>query len=272
MKLRNLLVAASLIVTGLNCSGPASAQPELKTLVPGTLTVAIPDFPYPGFLDGTDPTAPTGGYYVDMANDLGKRLGLKVAWVPADFTAFISGQFTAYDIAADTFSITPVRLEKFMMTEPVYSYHIGLMTKKGVPVSTRDEIGNLVLGSCGACDTFQFVVDVIKPSKSPRGFDIDITKYDAALSGSVDGALGDLPVILAKVATPKYAGLVAACQFKSPINAAWIMQKNSPIADAVKTALGNAKNEGKFTEWEKANIFPKFGGVDPASIPPCADY
>ena len=146
--------------------------------------MAIPDFPYPGFLEGTDPTAPTKGYYVDMANDLASRLGLKVKWVPADFTAFISGQFTAYDIAANSFSITPVRLEKFTMTEPVYSYHQGLMTKKGVPVSTQDEIKNLVLGACGACDTFQFIVNVIKPNKEPRGFDVDITKYDAVLSGT----------------------------------------------------------------------------------------
>ena len=271
MRLRSFFLAAGLVAASLAGLGSAKAA-DLKTIEPGTLTVAIPDFPYPGFLEGTDPTAPTKGYYVDMANDLAKRLGLKVKWIPADFTAFISGQFTAYDIAADSFSITPVRLEKFTMTEPVYAYHEGLMTKKGVPVATRDQIRNLVLGACGACDTFQFIVNVIKPTKEPRGFDVDITKYDAVLSGSIDGAIGDLPVILSKVATPKYSQLVAACQFKNSVDAAWIMPKNSPIGDAVKAALAAAKAEGKFAEWEKANIFPKFGGVDPASVPPCADY
>lgn len=272
MILRRFIWAAGVVAAGLLGAGSALAQSELKTLEPGTLTVAIPDFPYPGFLEGTDPTAPTKGYYVDMANDLGQRLGLKIKWVPADFTAFISGQFTAYDIGADSFSITPVRQEKFSMTEPVYSYHQGLMTKQGVSVATQDEIRNLVLGACGACDTFQFIVNVIKPNKEPRGFDVDITKYDAVLAGSIDGAIGDLPVILSKVATPKYAGLVAACQFKKSVDAAWIMPKGSPIADAVKTALAAAKAEGKYAEWEKKNIFPNFGGVDPASVPACADY
>jgi polar amino acid transport system substrate-binding protein len=272
MRVRSSFLAASLLAAGLIGIGPAMAQPGLKTIEPGSLTVAIPDFPYPGFLEGTDPTAPTKGYYVDMANDLGQRLGLKVKWVPADFTAFISGQFTAYDIAADSFSITPVRLQKFTMTDPVYSYHEGLMTRKGVPVSTKDQIRNLVLGACGACDTFQFIVNVIKPTKEPRGFDVDITKYDAVLSGTIDGAIGDLPVILSKVATPKYSQLVAACQFKTAVDAAWIMPKNSPIGDAVKKALAAAKSEGKFAEWEKTNIFPNFGGVDPASVPLCDDY
>ena len=272
MRLHGILLAAGLMATTGLVASETAADSSLKTMVPGTLTVAIPDFPYPGFIEGTDPTAPTGGYYVDMANDLGKQLGLKVAWVPADFTAFISGQFTAYDIAANSFSITPVRLEKFTMTDPVYTYHQGLMTKKGVPVSTKDEIRNLVLGSCGACDTFQFIVEVIKPTKEPRGFDIDITKYDAVLSGNIDGAIGDLPVILAKIATPKYAELSAACQFKKSVDAAWIMQKDAPFANEVKAALTKAKADGKFDEWAKANILPKLGGVDPASVPPCADY
>ena len=271
MKTSGLFLAAAVLASA--CFGSnAFAQSNLQTLVPGTLTVAIPDFPYPGFLEGTDPTAPTGGYYVDMANELGKQLGLKVAWVPADFTAFISGQFTAYDIAADSFSITPVRLEKFNMTDPIYSYHEGLMTKKGVPVATREDIQNLVLGSCGACDTFQFITNTIKPNKEPRGFDIDITKYDAVLSGQIDGAIGDLPVILSKIATPKYANLAAACQFKTSVDAAWIMPKNSKIADQVKAVLNKAKADGKFDEWAKANIYPKMGGVDPTSVPPCADY
>lgn len=270
MKLSTICVALGMSALGF--IGIASAQSKLETLVPGTLTVAIPDFPYIGFIEGTDPTAPTGGYYVDMANELGKELGLKIVWVPADFTAFISGQFTAYDIAADSFSITPVRLEKFNMSDPVYSYHQALMTKNGVAVSTQDDIKNLVLGTCGGCDTFQFIVDIVQPKKEPRGFDIDIMKYDAVLSGNIDGAIGDLPVILSKVATPKFSKLVAACQFKQSVDAAWIMPKNSKIVTEVKLAMAKAKAEGKFEEWSQKNILPQFGGVDPGSVPPCADY
>lgn len=261
------LAAGMIAIAGL--SAPAQS---LETLEPGTLTVAIPDFPYPGFLEGTDPTAPTQGYYVDLANELGKQLGLKVKWVPADFTAFISGQFKDYDIAADSFSITPVRQEKFNMTMPVYSYHQGLMTKPGVPVATEEDIKNLRLGACGACDTFQFIVNVIKPNKEPRGFDIDITKYDAVISGAIDGAIGDLPVILAKVATPKYSGGVAACQFAKSVDAAWILPKDSKIVPEVEKALAEMKASGKFAEWEKKNIVPTLGGVDPNSVPKCADY
>jgi polar amino acid transport system substrate-binding protein len=267
-KLLFAVVVGAMTVGGIGISQAA----DLETYEPGTLTVAIPDFPYPGFLEGTDPTAPAGGYYVDLANEIGKELGLKVKWVPADFTAFISGQFKAYDVAADSFSITPVRQEKFNMTDVVYSYHEGLMTKKGVAVATEDDIKNLRLGSCGACDTFQFITNTIKPNKEPRGFDIDITKYDAVISGAIDGAIGDLPVILAKVATPKYADAVAACQFATSVDAAWILPKDSKIFPQVQKAIQDIKAAGKFEEMAKKNILPTLGGVDPNTVPKCADY
>lgn len=56
MKFSNLLAATGLIAAGLiGIVAPASAQSELKTIEPGTLTVAIPDFPYPGFIEGPTP-------------------------------------------------------------------------------------------------------------------------------------------------------------------------------------------------------------------------
>lgn len=270
MKLSSVVLIVSLTLAG--GTAVAQAQSKLETMEPGVITLAIPDFPYPGFIEGTDPTAPTGGYYVDMANDMAQRLGVKIKWIPADFTALISEQFKGYDVSVDSFSITPVRLEKFSMTEPVYAYHQGLMTKKGVKVDTADDIRNLVLGSCGTCDTFQFITNTIQPNKEPRGYDIDITKYDGVLTGAIDGAIGDLPVILSKVATPKYADLQAACQFKRSLQAAWIMQKDSPLTEPVKAALKAAKDEGLYEKWAEKNIYPGFGGVDPDSIPACADF
>jgi hypothetical protein len=74
------------------------------------------------------------------------------------------------------------------------------------------------------------------------------------------------------VATPKYAGLAAACQFKTAVDAAWILQKGSPIYAQVKEILAQAEAEGKFKEWEDKNVVPTMGGVSPSTVPPCADF
>jgi hypothetical protein len=79
-------------------------------------------------------------------------------------------------------------------------------------------------------------------------------------------------VILAKVATPKYSTGVAACQFAKAVDAAWILPKNSKIFPQVQKILADLKAEGKFSEWEKKDVVPTMGGVDPNTVPKCADF
>ena len=88
-------------------SPSASEVAEWETLVPGVLTVAVPHFPYPGFIEGDDPTAPTEGYYVSMMEEVADELGLEIDYISADFTAMMGLQFNDYDIMMTTLSITP---------------------------------------------------------------------------------------------------------------------------------------------------------------------
>ena len=50
------------------------------------------------------------------------------------------------------------------------------------------------------------------------------------------------------------------------------MPKDSKIVTQVKDVLSKAKADGKFDEWANKNILPQLGGVDPATVPFCADY
>ena len=154
--------------TAAAASTSSAATGTTGTLTPGVLTIVFPDFPYPGMAEGSNPSKPTGGYFVDVANKLAKQMHLKIKYEGIDFNAMIGGQAKNYDIAMDSFSITPDRQKKFDMTIPIYSDHIGLMTKKSTNTSTATVIRNLTLGSCGGCDTFHYITTVIKPHKTPR--------------------------------------------------------------------------------------------------------
>jgi polar amino acid transport system substrate-binding protein len=252
-------------------SASASAA-QAQTLHPGVLTVVLPDFPYPGYIEGQDPTAPTGGYYVSMVNEIAKRLGVTPKFDKVDFTAMISGQFKDYDISVDSFSITPERQQKFNMTVPVISYYEGIMTKAGVKVATKEDVQNLVLGACGTCNLFKYIQEKIKPNKEPRAFDQDISKYDAVATGQIDGALGDLPVILSKTKDPKYAGTVAACKFQPAVDNAWILPKDSKISDQVSEIISAMKADGTLAAWEKQYVTPLAGGQDPNAVPDCPSF
>jgi polar amino acid transport system substrate-binding protein len=257
--------ATSAAVTG----APA---PVFQTLRPGVLTVVLPDFPYQGYLEGNDPTAPTRGYYVSMVDVLAKKMNLKVVYSKVDFTAFIGGQIKDYDIAVDTFSITPERQQRFSMSEPVVQFYLAIFTKAGVPVATKDDVRKLVLGSGATSVNFKFITDVIKPIKEPRGFDQDVAKYDAVSVGQIDGALGDLYVSMAKSTDPKFKGTVAACKFKTPSNAAWILPKDSKIIDEVNKVVTGMRADGTLAGFEKQFVIPLAGGGDPSTVPLCPDF
>jgi ABC-type amino acid transport substrate-binding protein len=146
------------------------------------------------------------------------------------------------------------------------------MTKQGVKVATADDVRNLVLGACGTCNLFKYITDTIKPNKEPRAFDQDIQKYDAVATGQIDGALGDVPVILAKTKDPKYAGTVAACKFQPAVDNAWILPKDSKIIDQVNQIITDLKNDGTLATWEKQYVTPLSGGVDPNTVPDCPKF
>ncbi|MGW4424226.1 transporter substrate-binding domain-containing protein [Streptosporangium sp. NPDC004631] len=278
IKKRVSLAISAVLLAALSTAACGSSEPVaenksgIETVKPGVLTVVFADFPYAGFIDGSDPTAPTGGYFVDLTEKIGKELGLKVEYNKIDFTAMIGGQAKNYDISADTFSILPERVEKFDMTIPIWSDHIAIATKKGVDASTADKIRDLKLGSCGACDTSQYINKVIKPNVKPLGFDEDQQKYDAVMDGRIDGALGNLPSVLAKMQTPKYAGMQAACQLPEESQYAWILNKGAAVFPKVQELLKKYQADGTLKAMQDKNVLPTLGGVDPASVPTCPSF
>ena len=253
-------------------SPSASEAAQWETLVPGVLTVAVPHFPYPGFIEGEDPTAPTEGYYVSMMEEVADELGLEIEYITADFTAMMGLQFNDYDIMMTTLSITPERQETFDMTTPVVTFYEAIMVREGTSVATADEIRNLKLGVCGTCRLFTFITDVIQPNVEPAALAEDLQKYDALAAGQIDGALGDLLVIMAKGQEANYEGLVAGCKFEPPSEAAWALPKDHDITDTVDEVIDRMRTDGTLAELDEEFLVPLAGGGDPEAVPACPSF
>jgi ABC-type amino acid transport substrate-binding protein len=257
-------------------AGEPSAAPseaaQVETLTPGVLTVAVPHFPYPGYIEGEDPTAPTEGYYVSMMEEVADQLGLEIEYISADFTAMMAQQFNDYDIMMTTLSITPERQETFDMTTPVTEFYEGIMVREGTSVATADEIRALKLGVCGTCALFTFITDVIQPTVEPAALAEDLQKYDALATGQIDGALGDLLVIMSKSQEPNYEGLVAGCKFEPPSQAAWLLPKGHDATDEVNAIIQGMWDDGTLDELNEQFIVPLAGGGDPSAVPACPSF
>lgn len=256
-----------------SASAPSeSAAAQWDTLVPGVLTVAVPHFPYPGFIEGEDPTDPTQGYYISMMERVASELGLEINYISADFTAMMAQQFEDYDIMMTTLSITPERQETFDMTVPVVTFYEAIMVREGTSVATAEEIRNLKLGVCGTCKLFAFITDVIQPHVEPAALAEDLQKYDALATKQIDGALGDLLVIMAKAEEPNYQGLEAGCKFEPPSQAAWALPKGHDITDAVNGIIDAMRDDGTLARLDQEFLVPLAGGGDPADVPACPSF
>lgn len=131
--LKKLLASAVLVasLTLAACSGNAgtnasSNQTEWEQIKEaGVLKVATPGTLYPtSYHDDSDKLV---GYEIDMLNEIGKRLDLKVEYqeigVAEAFTAVDTGKV---DVAVNNFDTTKERLEKYNFSIP-YKYSIGGM-------------------------------------------------------------------------------------------------------------------------------------------------
>lgn len=257
---------------GSGAAGSSTQAASYQTLVPGVLTIALPDFPYKGYIEGNDPTSPTDGYYVQMITKIANDMGLKPAFKKVDFTAFIAGQMKDYDVAVDTLSVTPERQQLFEMTVPVVQFYKALFTKEGVAASTKADIQDMVLGSGSTSVNFKFITEQIKPTKEPRGFAQDVSKYDAVLVGQIDGAIGDLYVSLAKTHDPKFKGTAVACKWTTPSTASWALPKGSPLIGEINKRIDAMRTDGTLEALTTKYIIPLAGGSDPNAVPGCPDF
>ena len=128
-----------------SASAPASAAPASpvagglldKIMKAGKLVVSTdPKYPPQSALkaDGT-----YEGFDIDVANELGKRLGVKVEFVTPDWTAITAGGWGGrWDISVGSMTITPERAKVLDFSAPYYYTPAQMAASKASGITTID--------------------------------------------------------------------------------------------------------------------------------------
>jgi ABC-type amino acid transport substrate-binding protein len=121
--------------------GAPAAQATFETVEDGQLTVGS-DIPYPPFefRKGGKLT----GFDVELMEEIGKRLELKVKWVDTAFdTIFTQLAAGRYDVVASGTTITPEREKQVSFTEPYYAAQQALTvnTAETPDIKSTDDLG-----------------------------------------------------------------------------------------------------------------------------------
>ncbi len=143
MKKLLMVLLCVFVAAGVSFAGDSSLD-RVKNA--GELVIGLDDsFPPMGFrlADGT-----LTGFDVDVANEVGKRLGLKIVWKPTAWSGVVhSLNAKMFDCIWNGMTITPEREEKLAFTKPyIMDGQIAVVRFKEKRFKTYKDLGNAVLG------------------------------------------------------------------------------------------------------------------------------
>ena len=164
-----LVIAVVLLVSFALPSGTAAAQSTLEKIKASKTMVAGNSGSYPPFemMEGNKLV----GFDADLAEELGKRMGLTIKFEIIDFKGIIAALTSGrVDVLISAVTKTPERAERISFSEPYYNAGIGALYLESTPIKTPDDLkGRVVgvqLGSSGELFVRQKLGDSVKEVKS----------------------------------------------------------------------------------------------------------
>lgn len=189
-RLRRLAVRA-LLLLGL-ATPMAHAQTVDELISRGTVNIGVlADLPPYGMLNDKQEIE---GYDIDVANLLGKYLGVKVNIVqltgPNRIPFLLSNKV---DILVATFGITPTRAKQVWFSIPYSALQNKVWAPRGVQVSGPADLKGKRIGVPRSSVQDLLLTNLLGSSARIQRFDDDASTYQAYLSGQVD-AIGETDV------------------------------------------------------------------------------
>jgi polar amino acid transport system substrate-binding protein len=255
----------------------------------GTLTIGTDNPAYPPYFGGTpakgsvwqvgDP-ASGKGFESAVAYAVASKMGFttsQVAWSPIPFDNSYAPGTKKFDMYLAQVSYNAKRAEAVDFSNSYYDVNQALVAIKGTPITsatTITELKSYVLAAPLGTTSYDFITNVIQPTKQP-GVYKSLDKTVAALSAhQVDGIIVDLPTSL-YIADPyvqevKHSTVVG--QFANPAGTTpehfgIVLGKGSSLTACVNAALAAMTADGTLATitqtWlsEKTNVgkVPVFG-------------
>ena len=278
--LRKSLLAASAVALVLSaCSkstpqespAPASGSTpscdvaSLNLVTAGTLTVGTDVPAYQPWFAGTGKHTPwngvpsngtgnpyTGqGYESAVAYAIAGKLGFtkdQVTWLPVNFNESYKPGPKNFDFDINEVSVTPARATAVTFSDGYYDDNQALVANKGTPIAsatTVAELQNYKLGVQVGTTSYQFVTDVIKPTKQPAVFDNSNDVIQALNNGQIDGYLVDAPTAYVNVLIGQAKKGVVVGQFANTgEHFGLVFALGNPLVTCVNQAIAALKNDG----------------------------
>ena len=226
-------------------SGNDNSLTKVKTA--GIISIGIDDtYPPMEFKDSTNTIK---GFDIDMANAVGKKMGLKVKFVPTTLDGiFLAMNSKKFDVVQSSISITSAREKTMIFTKPyIYGGNaVFVRTGDNTISNAKDLKGKTVGIEIGS--TSQEVLNKISGIKEVKKYNSTSEAFMDLRTGRIDGVLSDPQVgdyyISDKKSEFKRAKIMLN---QEPIGTAF-RKSDVALRDAYQKAIDDLKKDGTLSK------------------------
>jgi polar amino acid transport system substrate-binding protein len=245
-------------------TAPEGGEADFTPVTDDTLTV-VTSLPAPGFWNGDDPSAITGGYEYEIAQAMQERLGLgDLEVVNVSFDQLVAGQVGDFDVALSQVTITEEREEVVDFTDPYFESDQGVIVQAGTEVATVEDAQALQWGVQSGTTGADYVADVLQPEQEAQVFQDLAAGFAALQAGQVDAFMMDTAIVLSQASESGGEQEVVA-QFTTGEEYGGILPEGSAgsaNADAINGILADLEEDGSLSDFAVEWL-----GGDPGAIP-----
>ncbi|WP_026882579.1 ABC transporter substrate-binding protein [Clostridium akagii] len=226
----------------------------------GTITIGIDDtYPPMEFKDSANKIK---GFDIDMANDIGKKMGVKVKYVPTSWDGiFLALKAKKFDLIQSSVSITDKRKETMIFTTPyIYGGNAIFVKTSNNDINGEKDLNGKTLGiEMGT--TAQDVLAKITGIK-------EVKKYNAMTEAFMDLKTGRIDAVVSDPQVGDYYISDKKSDFKQvksmlnqePIGAAF-RKSDVALRDEYQKAMDELKKDGTLSKisikWFGNDIYKK---------------
>jgi polar amino acid transport system substrate-binding protein len=232
--------------TGGGATGATTGAPDLSGILkePGVLTVGA-EPPAPPFIIPPYPQNPTG-FEVDIAKEIGTRLGLDTKFIEFVWTNLFSPAPKPFDFDINETTITEDRDKVVDFSIPYFKADQSLLVHKGTDAenaTTLDAVKGLVLGAQESTTGLMYIRNTIKPSQTERVFGTTVAANQALLNKQIDAFVIDFPIAAGLVAENPDE-LTVAGQFVTNEDWGIVFEEGSELREHVNRVLQEMIDDG----------------------------
>lgn len=215
------------------------------------------------------------GLNVDLFQEIGKELGVKIEWVLLPWEGVLPGlEVGKFDMVAGPAMITKARLERYRFSSPIAESTVGLLKHKNNTglVKAADIEGKVVGVSKGSAQMAQLKTfgDTLPGKVTIREYPGNNEAYADLANGRIAAVANSLPNISYVAQERPEIFAVINPPFGSKAYFGYLMRKDdgsAALAAAVNTALLKIKADGRLATLQKKWFGTTFSTPDSVENP-----